>query len=77
MRNADSSYDTRTGSAIMDFLSAIEKAGHAVATYVNGNVEVDGEIWESDAFDRAAMAWDGTEEGLDQIIERHRRAGAA
>ena len=45
--------------------------GHAVETYVNGNVSINENLWDSDTFDRAAMAWDGTDDGLEQLLDRH------
>jgi hypothetical protein len=71
MRNADSAYDTRTGCAITDMLAALTANGHAVETYITGEVEIDGSLWDPDTFDRAAMAWDGTDDGLEQLLGRH------
>ena len=67
MRPCDSRYDMMVGGAISAFLAALSEAGHDVESHCNGAVTVDGEIIESDAFDRCAMSWDGTEEGLEDL----------
>jgi len=67
MRNSDSAYDTRTGNAITALIAAIRESGRMVECFVNGNVNVDGDIIDADAFDRMAMAWDGTEDGLEDL----------
>jgi hypothetical protein len=67
MRNCDSAYDARTGGAITSLLDALREAGHEAEGHVNGAVTVDGETIDSEDFDRAAMAWDGTEDGLEDL----------
>lgn len=65
MKNPNSAYDTRQGSAITALLNALRENGRTVDDHVNGSVTVDGTDYTSEEFDRWAMSWDGTEDGLD------------
>ncbi len=65
MRNADSAYDTRTGSAITALMDALRESGRSVEGHCNGAVTVDETTYTSEEFDRWAMRWDGTEDGLE------------
>lgn len=67
MRPIDSAYDTRAANAITALIEALREGGHDVEGHVNGAVTIDGETLNSDEFDRAAMAWDGTEDGLEDL----------
>ncbi len=67
MRTTDSAYDTRTGDSITVLMTALRESGREVESHVNGAVTVDGETINSEDFDRAAMAWDGTDDGLEDL----------
>lgn len=72
MRPIDSSYDTRIAGSITALLSALTEAGYAVETHVTGAVSVDGRLIDAQSFERLAMLWDGTGEGIEELIEEAR-----
>lgn len=61
LTTADRSADAKT--ALLDAL----KRAHAVETYCNGNVSIDGEILDKGPFEATAMSWDGTADGLEDL----------
>lgn len=69
MRPIDSSYDTRMGDSITALLSGLAEAGYAVETHVTGAVSIDGRLIDAHSFERLAMLWDGTDEGIEALIE--------
>lgn len=67
MRPCDSSYDRAMSDAITDLLSALREAGHAVETHVTGAVSIDETTIKGEDFERLALAWDGTPEGIEEL----------
>lgn len=65
MRPIDSAYDRNAGAAAIALLDALRLA-HTV-DFADRDVIVDGETLEANAFDAAAMAWDGTADGLEDL----------
>jgi len=48
-------------------IAALRATGRTVETPVTGSVLVDGEEVSSEAWDRLVQAWDGTEDGLEDL----------
>lgn len=62
----DRTIDRAQAQATLSLLDALRLA-HEVETPVTGSVIVDGEEITSEAWDRMAMTWDGTPDGLEEL----------
>lgn len=68
MRQAYSTYDQRFATATASLLDALRSAGYIVQTTVTGSVIVDGTEYSAARWDAIAVEWDGTEDGIIDIL---------
>ena len=57
----------RAADSTTALLTALRAGGYTVETLVTGAVIVDGQHIDASAWDSAAMAWDGTADGLEDL----------
>lgn len=57
----------RTADATIALLAALRAGGYTVETVTTGAVIIDGQHIDSGAWDRMAMSWDGTADGLEDL----------
>lgn len=65
-RPSDSCYDRAIGGSVTALLAALRLA-YPVECHWDGSVTVNGDDIGSVEFERRAIAWDGTADGLDEL----------
>lgn len=68
MRQANSAYDRQFATSTASLLDALRSAGYIIQTTVTGSVIVDGTEYSAERWDAMAVEWDGTEDGIIDIL---------